>query len=200
MEIKIKKIKLMMILVICLVSSMSFGQDKVNTLIDSSLQVQINSLKNNLSTNENYLLKSQNFKYMHLGVVLVESNLAKFFDSGEDFSAEFSGYPIVISTLKVPSYIINTSLVSAISDNFNFIKISPSSTSTHIFIDNGDYQSMNGYSIKITCNDGKTIFEELIKQQKFYVDISLCGSLGVYYVSIINNTDVATNAHKILSY
>jgi hypothetical protein len=196
MEIKIKKIKLMMILVICLVSSISFGQDKVNTLIDSSLQVQINSLKNNLSTN----VKSQNFKYMHLGVVLVESNLTKLFDSGEDFSAEFSGYPIVIPTLKVSSSIVNTSLVSVISDNFNLIKISPSSTSTHIFIDNGDYKSMTGYSIKIICNDGKIMFEELIKQQKFYIDISLCGSLGVYYVSIINNTDVATNAHKILSY
>ena len=108
-------------------------------------------------------------------------------------------YDTIYTNISVTdTLIINTSLVGVNSNTFNQIKIFPNPTSTYIFIDNGDYQLMDGYSIKITSSGGEVIFEELITQQQSYINISSWGNLGVYYISLINNLGVITDTHKIL--
>lgn len=112
---------------------------------------------------------------------------------------------VVYDTIEVYDYIsvtdtliINTSLVGTPSNMINTIKIYPNPTSTHIYINNGDYLLMNGYSIKIISSGGQEVFNQLITQQEFYIDITQWGSLGLYYVNIIDNLGNITDTHKIL--
>ena len=102
-----KKVRLMMMtLMMCLMCQVSFGQEKATTPIDSSLQIQMTSLKTQLSTTGDYLRKSQNQKYLSLGVMLVGSTLTMISYNNRDFITEVSGFPIVIPTLTISSSLI----------------------------------------------------------------------------------------------
>jgi hypothetical protein len=83
-------------------------------------------------------------------------------------------------------------------NNTNTIKVYPNPTSTHIFIDNGDYAKMNGYTIRIDNSLGQTIFNEQITQQQFYVNLSEWTGNGLYFMHIIDNLNNTLETRKIV--
>jgi hypothetical protein len=83
-------------------------------------------------------------------------------------------------------------------NNTNTIKVYPNPTSTHIFIDNGDYAKMNGYTIRIDNSLGQTIFNEQITQQQFYVNLSEWTGNGLYFMHIIDNLNNIIETRKIV--
>ena len=82
-------------------------------------------------------------------------------------------------------------------NNVNTVKIYPNPASTHITIDNGNYVSMAGYTIRIDNNLSQTVFTQPINQASFYVDLSSWTVNGLYFVYIIDNLGNTIEIKKI---
>lgn len=80
----------------------------------------------------------------------------------------------------------------------NAIKIFPNPTNDHIIIDNGNFTSYAGYTIKITNSLGQTVFTNLINQQQFSVDLSTWSGNGIYFVHIINGQSNTIDIRKVV--
>lgn len=83
-------------------------------------------------------------------------------------------------------------------NNINTLKIYPNPASTHITIDNGDYTSMNGYTIRIENSLSQTVFTSLIDQSSFYIDLSGWSGNGLYFVQIIDDLGNTIETRKII--
>jgi hypothetical protein len=83
-------------------------------------------------------------------------------------------------------------------NNINTIKIYPNPARTHIFIDNGTYKSMDGYSVKITNSTDQIVFETLIYQQLIYVDLSRWTGSGLYFLHLIDPQHKTVDIKKIV--
>lgn len=83
-------------------------------------------------------------------------------------------------------------------NNLNTLKIYPNPASTHIYINNGDYTLMNGYTITIENSLSQVVFTSLINQQEFYVDLSSWSGNGLYIVKIIDNSSNVIETKKII--
>ena len=80
----------------------------------------------------------------------------------------------------------------------NLIQIYPNPASDHITIDNGNYTAMSGYSIKIENNAGQQVFQSLINQAQFYVDLSTWSGNGLYFVHLIDAQGNTITVRKIV--
>ena len=80
----------------------------------------------------------------------------------------------------------------------NAIKIFPNPTNDHIIIDNGNFTSYAGYTIKITNSLGQTVFTNLINQSQFSVDLSTWSGNGIYFVHIIDSQSNTIDIRKIV--
>jgi len=83
-------------------------------------------------------------------------------------------------------------------NNMNTLKVYPNPTSTHIYINNGDYTLMNGYTISIENSLSQVVFTSLINQAEFYVDLSTWTGNGLYIVKIIDNSSNVIETKKII--
>jgi len=102
-------------------------------------------------------------------------------------------YTTVTDTL-----IINTTLSLPSPNNENTILVYPNPASDHITIDNGNYVSMAGYSIKIENNSGQQVFQSLINQPQFYLDLSTWSGNGLYFIHLINPQNETVTIRKIV--
>jgi len=102
-------------------------------------------------------------------------------------------YTTVTDTL-----IINTTLGLPAPNNENMILIYPNPASNHITIDNGNYTAMSGYTIKIENNAGQQVFQSLINQGQFYVDLSTWSGNGLYFVHIFDAQGNTVTVRKIV--
>jgi hypothetical protein len=100
----------------------------------------------------------------------------------------------ITDTLKINAKLTNVNLPN----EYNLFKVYPNPTSTHIYIDNGDINRINGYSIKIINMLGQTIFIQLITQKLFYIDLSTLSGKGVYTLQIIDNNNKVIETKKIV--
>lgn len=95
--------------------------------------------------------------------------------------------------------IINTTITGITPpNNKNTIKIYPNPTSSYIYINNGNFSLMNGYSIKIDNNLGQTVFNQSINQQQFYINTATWSGAGTYFVYIIDNNSNIIETRKII--
>ncbi len=95
--------------------------------------------------------------------------------------------------------VINAVLTNVVPpNNINIIKIYPNPASTYIYIDNGNYLLMNGYTIKIDNSLSQTVFISPINQQQFYINLSTWTGFGVYFVYIIDNLGNTIETKKIV--
>jgi hypothetical protein len=83
-------------------------------------------------------------------------------------------------------------------DNTNTIKIYPNPARTHIFINTGNFELMNGYQIRIDNSTGQTVFEHTINQQEFFIDLSGWTGNGLYLVYILDNNSDIIDVKKII--
>jgi hypothetical protein len=101
-------------------------------------------------------------------------------------------------TTVTDTLIINTTLGLPAPNNENTILIYPNPASDHITIDNGNYTSMAGYTIKIENNAGQQVFQSLINQAQFYVDLSTWSGNGLYFVHLIDAQGNTVTVRKIV--
>ena len=80
----------------------------------------------------------------------------------------------------------------------NEIKVYPNPTLDHLYIDNGNYSRMAGYSIEITNSAIQTVFQSLINQPQFYLDLASFGGNGVYLIFIYDPLNQLTEVRKIV--
>lgn len=72
-------------------------------------------------------------------------------------------------------------------NDLTMILVYPNPASTFITIDNGDYQNISGYSIIIYNELGQPVFNQVINQALFSVDISTWPN-GSYFLQVENTT------------
>jgi hypothetical protein len=83
-------------------------------------------------------------------------------------------------------------------NNVNTINVYPNPASDCIIIDNGNYGSMNGYTIKIINSLGQQVFQNTINQQQFIIDLSTWNSNGIYFLHLINAQNNTVTIRKII--
>jgi len=83
-------------------------------------------------------------------------------------------------------------------NNVNTVKVYPNPAKDHIYIDNGNYSTLGGYTLKITNSIGQQVFSSLINQQQFYLDLSTWGGNGTYFVYIIDAGSNTVDVRKII--
>ena len=106
-------------------------------------------------------------------------------------------YDTLLTTV-TDTLIINTTLSLPAPNNENTILIYPNPASDHITIDNGNFAAMAGYSIKIENNAGQQVFQSLIDQAQFYVDLSTWSGNGLYFVHLIDPQNNTVTVRKIV--
>ena len=106
-------------------------------------------------------------------------------------------YDTLLTTV-TDTLIINTTLGLPSPNNENTILIYPNPASDHITIDNGNYTAMAGYTIKIENNAGQQVFQSLINQAQFYVDLSTWSGNGLYFVHLIDPQNNTVTVRKIV--
>ena len=106
-------------------------------------------------------------------------------------------YDTLLTTV-TDTLIINTTLSLPAPNNENTILIYPNPASDHITISNGNYTAMAGYTIKIENNAGQQVFQSLINQAQFYVDLSTWSGNGLYFVHLIDAQGNTVTVRKIV--
>ncbi len=106
-------------------------------------------------------------------------------------------YDTLLTTV-TDTLIINTTLSLPAPNNENTILIYPNPASDHITIDNGNFAAMAGYSIKIENNAGQQVFQSVINQAQFYVDLSTWTGNGLYFVHLIDAQNNTVTVRKIV--
>jgi hypothetical protein len=101
-------------------------------------------------------------------------------------------------TTVTDTLIINTTLGLPAPNNANTILIYPNPASDHITIDNGNYTAMAGYTIKIENNAGQQVFQSLVNQAQFYVDLSTWSGNGLYFIQLIDAQGNTVTVRKIV--
>ena len=100
--------------------------------------------------------------------------------------------------------VVDTLIINAVltginpPNNINSIKIYPNPASSHIYINNGNYALMSGYTIRVDNSLSQTVFTSLINQQQFYVDLSSWSGNGTYFVYIKDNLGNTIEVKKII--
>jgi hypothetical protein len=94
--------------------------------------------------------------------------------------------------------IINSTLNLPAPNNNNVIKVYPNPASDHITIDNGNFALMAGYTLKIENTAGQQVFNSVINQSQFYLDISTWTGNGMYYIHLIDPQNNTITIRKIV--
>jgi photosystem II stability/assembly factor-like uncharacterized protein len=104
-----------------------------------------------------------------------------------------------VSISVTDTLVINASITSL--NNFPFqntIKVYPNPTSDQLIIDYGNYNSMNGYTLKITNSLGQTVYTTVVNQQQSSINLSTWTGSGIYFVNIIDPQSNTVEVKKII--
>ncbi len=112
----------------------------------------------------------------------------------------------VFDTIPVYEYIsvTDTLIIDAVltgidpPDNINTLKIYPNPAKDYIFINTGDYTKMAGYQLKIINQTGAIVFETLVEEPLYEVNLSTWTGIGLYYVQVIDSGGVIIDIRKIV--
>ena len=80
----------------------------------------------------------------------------------------------------------------------NTIKFFPNPTKDILFIDNGNYQAMNGYKIKIVTLAGAIVYNQPITSQQVQISMNQFGAKGIYIAQILDSNNTIVDSKKIV--
>ena len=107
-------------------------------------------------------------------------------------------YDTLLTTV-TDTLVINTQITGTNPpNNLNTLKVFPNPASTHITIDYGNFNAMNGYTLKIVNSVGQTVFTTQINQQTSYIDLSTWTGNGIYFVQLIDPQNNTIENRKIV--
>ena len=95
--------------------------------------------------------------------------------------------------------IINVNLSGISSpNNSNTLKIYPNPANDVVFIDNGNFNSISNYNLKIINSLGQEVFNSFITIPQFQIPITSFGGLGLYYIQLYNDTGGLLEIRKLI--
>jgi len=80
----------------------------------------------------------------------------------------------------------------------NTIKFYPNPTKEILFIDNGNYKAMSGYSIKIVSLTGAVVYNQPITSQQVQISMNEFGAKGLYIAQILDSNNAIVDSKKIV--
>jgi hypothetical protein len=80
----------------------------------------------------------------------------------------------------------------------NIIKFYPNPTNDILFVDNGNYQAMNGYSIKIVSLTGAVVYNQAITSQQVQISMNQFATKGLYIAQILDSSNAIVDSKKIV--
>lgn len=106
----------------------------------------------------------------------------------------------VSDTITVTDTLVIDAVLTGIDppDNINTLKIYPNPAKDHLFINTGDFAKMNGYSLKIIDQLGVVVFETLVKEPLYEVNLSMWSGIGLYFIHIIDDGGETIDVKKII--
>ncbi len=109
-------------------------------------------------------------------------------------------YDTITTFISVTDTLIINAVISSVNppNNVNTLLIYPNPANTHITIDNGNFASMAGYSVRINNALGQLVFNQNITQQQFFIDLSTWTGPGMYYVNILDPNGNPIEVKKIV--
>jgi hypothetical protein len=132
---------------------------------------------------------------IHYDTVTVQDTLVtQIYDT---ITTHINVYDTVLVSV-TDTLIINSTLNLPAPNNNNVIKVYPNPTSDHITIDNGNFALMAGYTLKIENTAGQQVFNSVINQSQFYLDISTWTGNGMYYIHLIDPQNNTITIRKIV--
>ncbi|HRN95481.1 MAG TPA: T9SS type A sorting domain-containing protein [Chitinophagales bacterium] len=104
-----------------------------------------------------------------------------------------------ISISTTDTLVIDVTLTGIVPpSNINIVSVYPNPAHDHLVIDNGDFNSMTGYSIKITNALGQIVFNQTVTQQVFNIDLNTFGGNGTYIVYVLDALQTVKNTKLIV--
>jgi len=132
---------------------------------------------------------------IHYDTVTVQDTLVtQIYDT---ITTHINVYDTVLVSV-TDTLIINSTLNLPAPNNNNVIKVYPNPASDHITIDNGNFALMAGYTLKIENTAGQQVFNSVINQSQFYLDISTWTGNGMYYIHLIDPQNNTITIRKIV--
>jgi hypothetical protein len=106
----------------------------------------------------------------------------------------------ITTLISVTDTLVINTLITGLTppNNSNTIKVFPNPSNSHITIDFGNFESMNGYTLTITNSIGQTVYTTPINEQSSYVDLSTWSGNGIYFVQIIDTLNNTIENRKIV--
>jgi uncharacterized delta-60 repeat protein len=127
-------------------------------------------------------------------VTVTDTNVVVVYDTIAAYVDTMTTYIAVTDTLFIHATLTGV----APPNNSNELKIYPNPAADHIYIDNGNFSSMNGYQIIIENALSQQVFVSLINQPSFYIDLSTWTGNGIYFVRIIDASSNIILTKKII--
>jgi hypothetical protein len=109
-------------------------------------------------------------------------------------------FDTITTFISVTDTLIINAVISSVNppNNVNTLLIYPNPANTHITIDNGNFATMAGYSVRINNALGQLVFNQNITQQQFFIDLSGWTGPGLYYVNILDPNGNPIEVKKIV--
>jgi hypothetical protein len=104
----------------------------------------------------------------------------------------------IFDSISVTDTLIIQTPLSGSGPSYNTLKVYPNPANDHLYIDNGNYSSMGGYSILIQNALGQTVFTSSVSQALFYIDLSTWSGNGVYFLYLKDGQGAIKETRKII--
>ena len=88
--------------------------------------------------------------------------------------------------------------VGLYANTINTIKFYPNPTKDILLIDNGNYQAMSGYSIKIVSLTGTVVYNQPITSQQVQISMNQFATKGLYIAQIVDSNNAIVDSKKIV--
>jgi hypothetical protein len=83
-------------------------------------------------------------------------------------------------------------------DDHNLLKIYPNPTKEYVVINTGDFSRMVNYTLRIRDILGTTVFETLIQQQLYEINLSTWTGKGTYLVELLDGNGRLVSLKKLI--
>jgi hypothetical protein len=156
----------------------------------------LNSVEVNALTNEGKCFQTiydtVNIKVYDIDTIIV-------YDTIPIYTQVFDTIPVFNLISITDTLIINVAFATKPqSYDVNTFNVYPNPAKDHLVINTGDYLNMVDYSIKIVNQLGSTVFETMIMQPIYEIDLSSWSGTGMYIMRIYNNEEVISNKKIVL--
>jgi hypothetical protein len=109
-------------------------------------------------------------------------------------------YVTVYDSIAVTDTLIIDVLLTGVEppDNISTIKVYPNPTKDYLFINTGENSDIVGYTIKIYSSLGVVVYETIINQPLYEINLSTWSGKGTYVLQVIDEQNAIKGVKKII--